>query len=66
MAGSTDTLRDRLARYRQIRISVVGRKSGRTISVAVWFVLEGGTLCLLPVQGSDSGLCCHIIRQLRC
>jgi len=34
--------------------SVIGRKSGRTISVPVWFVLEGEKLYLLPVQGSDT------------
>ena len=35
MEGSKDTLRDRLARYRQIKISVIGRTSGRTISISV-------------------------------
>ena len=36
MAGSKDSLRDRLARYyRQIKMSVTGRKSGRTISIPV-------------------------------
>jgi deazaflavin-dependent oxidoreductase (nitroreductase family) len=54
MAGSKESLKDRLARYRQIKISVVGRKSGRTISIPVWFVLEGENLYLLPVQGSDT------------
>jgi deazaflavin-dependent oxidoreductase (nitroreductase family) len=49
-----DSLKDRLGRYRQIEISVIGRKSGRTISIPVWFVLEGGKLYLLPVQGSDT------------
>ena len=39
MAGSKDSLKDRLARYRQIKISVIGRKSGKTISIPVWFVL---------------------------
>jgi hypothetical protein len=33
---------------------VIGRKSGRTISIPVWFVLEGEKLYLLPVQGSDT------------
>ena len=47
-------LKERLARYRQIRISVVGRKSGKTISIPVWFVLEGNKLYVLPVQGSDT------------
>ena len=51
MAGSKDGLRDRLARYRQIKISVVGRKSGRTISIPVWSVLEGDKLYLLREQG---------------
>src|SRR5271166_4390075 len=50
-----DSLKDRLARYREITISVIGRKSGREISIPVWFVLEGsGTLYLMPVQGSDT------------
>ena len=39
---------------RQIKISVIGRKSGLTISIPVWFVLEGNKLYLLPVQGSDT------------
>ena len=46
--------KDRLSRYRQIKISVIGRKSGTTISVPVWFVLEGEKLYLLPVRGSDT------------
>jgi len=47
-------LKDRLARYREIKLSVTGRKSGKTISVPVWFVLDGEKLYLLPVQGSDT------------
>jgi hypothetical protein len=42
-------LLDRLSRYRQIKITVIGRKSGKTISNPVWFVAEGDTLYLLPV-----------------
>lgn len=45
---------DRLSHYRQIKLSVTGRKSGKTISIPVWFVLEGNKLYLLPVQGSDT------------
>jgi hypothetical protein len=52
--SSTNDLKERLTRYRQINISVVGRKSGLTISIPVWFVLEGEKLFLLPVQGSDT------------
>jgi len=51
---SKNALKERLARYRQIKISVIGRKSGRKISMPVWFVMEGEKLYLLPVQGSDT------------
>jgi deazaflavin-dependent oxidoreductase (nitroreductase family) len=54
MATLNDSLKDRLARYREITISVTGRKSGRTISRPVWFVLEGDTVFLLPVKGSET------------
>src|SRR6267378_1905231 len=47
-----DALRDRLSRSREINISVIGRKSGRTISNPVWFVMDEDKLYLLPVQGS--------------
>ena len=51
--GNKD-LADRLSRYREIKLTVVGRKSGRPVSRPVWFVFEGDTLYLLPVQGSDT------------
>jgi deazaflavin-dependent oxidoreductase (nitroreductase family) len=54
MATRNDALKDHLSRYREINISVSGRKSGRAISIPVWFVLEEGKLYLLPVQGSDT------------
>jgi deazaflavin-dependent oxidoreductase (nitroreductase family) len=54
MPNLKDNLKDRLSRYRQIKISVSGRKSGKTISIPVWFVLEGEKLLLLPVRGSDT------------
>src|SRR6267142_6087549 len=49
-----DDLKDRLSRSREINITVTGRKSGRPISIPVWFVLENGKLYLLPVSGSDT------------
>jgi deazaflavin-dependent oxidoreductase (nitroreductase family) len=49
-----DTLKEHLTRYRQIKISVIGRRSGKTISIPVWFVLEDEKLYLLPVQGSET------------
>jgi len=49
-----NNFKERLTRYRQIKISVIGRKTGQTISNPVWFVAEGNTLYLLPVRGSDT------------
>jgi len=54
MAKHNDSLKDRLSRFREINISVTGRKSGRRISIPVWFVLDGQKLYLLPVYGSDT------------
>ena len=44
----------RLNRAYEITLSVKGRKSGTDIPRPVWFVHEGSTLHLLPVQGSDT------------
>jgi deazaflavin-dependent oxidoreductase (nitroreductase family) len=54
MAARKDALRDRLSRSREINITVIGRKSGRTISNPVWFVSDNDKLYLLPVLGSDT------------
>jgi deazaflavin-dependent oxidoreductase (nitroreductase family) len=54
MPGPNADLKDRLSRYRQINLSVTGRKSGKTISHTVWFVFEDDKLYLLPVRGSDT------------
>jgi deazaflavin-dependent oxidoreductase (nitroreductase family) len=50
----SDPLKDRLSRSREINITVTGRKSGRAISIPVWFVSENNKLYLLPVSGSDT------------
>ena len=49
-----NALKESLSRSREISISVTGRKSGRAISIPVWFVLDGDRLYLLPVKGSDT------------
>jgi hypothetical protein len=48
------SIKERLSRYREIKLSVTGWKSGKTMSMLVWYVLEGERLCLLPVQGSET------------
>ena len=52
--SKADDLHQRLNRVSEIRLSVKGRKSGRDIPRPVWFVHEGNSLYLLPVQGSDT------------
>ena len=52
--SKADDLHQRLDRASEIRLSVKGRKSGRDIPRPVWFVHEGNSLYLLPVQGSDT------------
>ena len=47
-------LHKRLDSASEITLSVKGRKTGRDIPRPVWFVHEGNTLYLLPVQGSDT------------
>jgi len=47
-------LKERLSQANEITITMTGRKSGRSIPIPVWFVLDGDNLYLLPVTGSDS------------
>jgi deazaflavin-dependent oxidoreductase (nitroreductase family) len=60
-----DALKDRLSRYREINITVTGRKSGRAISIPVWFAFEDGKLYLLPVQGSDTQWYKNVLKNPR-
>lgn len=54
MSAKKDSLADRLSRSREINSTVTGRKSGRAITIPVWFVVDGDKLYLLPVEGSDT------------
>jgi deazaflavin-dependent oxidoreductase (nitroreductase family) len=65
MPTRNDTLKDRLSRYRGINITVTGRKSGRAISIPVWFVSEDNKLYLLPVQGSDTQWFKNVLKNPR-
>jgi deazaflavin-dependent oxidoreductase (nitroreductase family) len=60
-----DALKDRLSRYREINITVTGRKSGRAISIPVWCALEDDKLYLLPVQGSDTQWYKNVLKNSR-
>ncbi len=54
MATAKDVLKERLSKVSEITITVTGRKSGRAISLPIWFVWEDGKVYLLPVKGSDT------------
>ena len=47
-------LKNRLSQSLELNLTVTGRKSGRAITIPIWFVMEGDNLYLLPVQGSDT------------
>ncbi|MGA2697334.1 MAG: nitroreductase/quinone reductase family protein [Terriglobales bacterium] len=49
-----NALKNNLSRVSEIHITVTGRKSGRAISIPIWFVFDDATLYLLPVKGSDT------------
>jgi len=53
-SARNDALADRLSKSREINITVIGRKSGRAVSIPVWFVSDRDKLYLLPVNGSDT------------
>jgi deazaflavin-dependent oxidoreductase (nitroreductase family) len=38
----------------EIEITVTGRTSGRSLSYPIWFALDGDTLYLIPLKGSDT------------
>ena len=54
MPAHRDALTDHLSRSREITLTVIGRTSGRTISIPVWFAWNDDKLYLLPVEGSDT------------
>src|SRR5919201_2379063 len=51
---ATADLKRALQTRSEIEITVTGRRTGRDISNAVWFVEEGDRLHLLPVGGAES------------
>lgn len=53
MPAQNHAISERLSKASEIQISVTGRKSGRTISIPIWFVFDKD-LYLLPVHGSDT------------
>ncbi len=63
MPARNDALKDRLSRYREIKITVTGRSSGLPISFPVWFVFDERKLYLLPGYGSDTQWYKNVIKN---
>ena len=53
MPTPNDSLKDRLSRSREITITVTGRKSGRAISIPIWFASLRREA--LPLAGAGIG-----------
>jgi deazaflavin-dependent oxidoreductase (nitroreductase family) len=51
---TADTFQDALNSTNEVDITITGRKSGKAITLPIWFVLEGSRLYLLPVYGSHT------------
>ncbi len=51
---SIPELRKALESTRELEITVTGKKTGRSISLPVWFVHEGNKILLLPLKGSQT------------
>jgi deazaflavin-dependent oxidoreductase (nitroreductase family) len=53
-AAAGDDFAKALKRRRQISITVIGRSTGRAITIPVWFVADDRALWLVPVSGSKT------------
>jgi deazaflavin-dependent oxidoreductase (nitroreductase family) len=51
---SQTDFRTALQGVNELEITVTGRSSGRSLSYTIWFALDGDTLYLIPVRGSDT------------
>jgi len=60
---ATKDLASVLSDVEEIKLGVIGRRTGRTHTRPVWFALEGGTVYLLPVAGSDTEWYKNVLEQ---
>jgi len=49
----------------ELQIAVTGRRSGREFSTPVWFVREGKTIFLMPVEGSKNQWYRNVLKSRR-
>jgi deazaflavin-dependent oxidoreductase (nitroreductase family) len=48
---------------REIQITVTGRKTGRPITLPVWFVRDGDRLYLVPLKGADADWYKNVLKE---
>src|SRR5215471_7874026 len=60
---ATSNLANVLSDVEEIQLGVIGRRTGRKRTRPVWFALEGGTVYLLPVAGSDTEWYKNVLEQ---
>src|SRR5205809_7882139 len=49
----------------ELKITGIGRKSGREFSTPLWFVREGKTVFLMPVRGSKNQWYKNVLKSKR-
>jgi deazaflavin-dependent oxidoreductase (nitroreductase family) len=59
---SASELKSALEGGNEVTLTVTGRKSGREITVPIWFVEDGERLLLLPIHGTDTGWYRNIVK----
>jgi deazaflavin-dependent oxidoreductase (nitroreductase family) len=57
-----DEFKDALQGGNEVRLTVTGRKSGRAITLPIWFVDDGERLLLLPIHGTDTSWYRNIVK----
>jgi len=63
VAGEEEEFLRALAGGSELEITVRGRRTGRLITLPVWFVQRGGMVHLLPVSGSDTNWYRNILKD---
>lgn len=48
---------------REVQITVTGRKTGRPITLPVWFVREGDRVYLVPLKGADTDWYKNVLKE---
>jgi deazaflavin-dependent oxidoreductase (nitroreductase family) len=59
---AAEELKNALQGENEVELTITGRKSGREITLPIWFVKDGERLLLLPIHGTDTGWYRNIVK----